>query len=198
MTAHQMRFGIGTRGFHEWLWLFVPRSGVGAMLARISRQPPSRNARGRPIRGPICAGRSRLFANCAAFRGHKRSLRASEKPREVRGSAEKLERAKGFEPSTPTLARLCSTPELRPRSRGGRRYSAERARHHSERARVCKRRRRAEPATTAEGISRACRSRSRRRRASDWRHRNGRPDRWRYCHRRRGRRRSAARGSEVS
>jgi hypothetical protein len=27
-----------------------------------------------------------------------------------------LERAKGFEPSTPTLARLCSTPELRPRS----------------------------------------------------------------------------------
>ena len=32
---------------------------------------------------------------------------------------EKLERAKGFEPSTPTLARLCSTPELRPRSRQG-------------------------------------------------------------------------------
>src|SRR5438045_410088 len=28
-----------------------------------------------------------------------------------------MERAKGFEPSTPTLARLCSTPELRPRSR---------------------------------------------------------------------------------
>ena len=30
---------------------------------------------------------------------------------------ETLERAKGFEPSTPTLARLCSTPELRPRHR---------------------------------------------------------------------------------
>ena len=30
-----------------------------------------------------------------------------------------LERAKGFEPSTPTLARLCSTPELRPRPGGG-------------------------------------------------------------------------------
>src|SRR3954462_13468508 len=27
---------------------------------------------------------------------------------------EELERAKGFEPSTPTLARLCSTPELHP------------------------------------------------------------------------------------
>ncbi len=31
-----------------------------------------------------------------------------------------LERAKGFEPSTPTLARLCSTPELRPLWRMGR------------------------------------------------------------------------------
>ena len=29
-------------------------------------------------------------------------------------SSAALERAKGFEPSTPTLARLCSTPELRP------------------------------------------------------------------------------------
>gem|GEM_PF-2542208 len=28
--------------------------------------------------------------------------------------SEKLERAKRFELSTPTLARLCSTPELRP------------------------------------------------------------------------------------
>ena len=28
-----------------------------------------------------------------------------------------LERVKGFEPSTPTLARLCSTPELHPRRR---------------------------------------------------------------------------------
>ena len=31
-------------------------------------------------------------------------------------SLRNLERAKGFQPSTPTLARLCSTPELRPRS----------------------------------------------------------------------------------
>ena len=30
----------------------------------------------------------------------------------------KLERAMGFEPTTPTLARLCSTPELRPRLQG--------------------------------------------------------------------------------
>ena len=33
------------------------------------------------------------------------------------GSGRNLERAKGFEPSTPTLARLCSTPELRPLER---------------------------------------------------------------------------------
>src|SRR5579872_2543808 len=32
----------------------------------------------------------------------------------ARGTLEKLERAKGFEPSTPTLARSCSTPELHP------------------------------------------------------------------------------------
>ena len=36
----------------------------------------------------------------------------------------KLERAKGFEPSTPTLARLCSTPELHPLAR---RWAASRA-----------------------------------------------------------------------
>jgi hypothetical protein len=50
------------------------------------------------------------------------------------GLVEKLERAKGFEPSTPTLARLCSTPELHPlavfrrRHRGG---ADERHKHHS-------------------------------------------------------------------
>ena len=34
-------------------------------------------------------------------------------------TVEEMERAKGFEPSTPTLARLCSTPELRPLWRSG-------------------------------------------------------------------------------
>ena len=32
-------------------------------------------------------------------------------------SLRQLEREMGFEPTTPTLARLCSTPELHPRSR---------------------------------------------------------------------------------
>ena len=35
-----------------------------------------------------------------------------------------LERAKGFEPSTPTLARSCSTPELHPRPNSGRAMAA--------------------------------------------------------------------------
>ena len=37
---------------------------------------------------------------------------------------ENLERAKGFEPSTPTLARSCSTTELHPHPRGWRRSLA--------------------------------------------------------------------------
>ena len=36
-----------------------------------------------------------------------------------------LERAKGFEPSTPTLARLCSTPELHPHPRRVRRPTGQ-------------------------------------------------------------------------
>src|SRR5947209_11537401 len=39
----------------------------------------------------------------------------------------KLERAKGFEPSTPTLARSCSTPELHPHPRTGEWVAAGRA-----------------------------------------------------------------------
>ena len=34
--------------------------------------------------------------------------------KKLRGFSLRMERAKGFEPSTPTLARLYSTPELRP------------------------------------------------------------------------------------
>jgi hypothetical protein len=54
-------------------------------------------------------------------KGRSRSSRVSRKPA-PKGcfsnsdfSKRKLERAKGFEPSTPTLARSCSTPELHPR-----------------------------------------------------------------------------------
>src|SRR6185436_9229517 len=49
-----------------------------------------------------------------------RSARTLKVPagRQVHVSSKKLERAKRFELSTPTLARLCSTTELRPRSVG--------------------------------------------------------------------------------
>jgi membrane-associated phospholipid phosphatase len=40
--------------------------------------------------------------------------RAIDFASDVRARVGSLERAKGFEPSTPTLARSCSTPELRP------------------------------------------------------------------------------------
>ena len=52
-------------------------------------------------------GRSRqsVCPGCAPFSNSNRESRVT------------LERAKGFEPSTPTLARLCSTPELHPHPR---------------------------------------------------------------------------------
>jgi hypothetical protein len=55
----------------------------------------------------LCAvsGYVRYFAAHTAFR---RAALTPEFPWDF------LERAKGFEPSTPTLARLCSTPELHP------------------------------------------------------------------------------------
>ena len=58
---------------------------------------------------------------CAAIYGadigrNKSRNQKSKKPRCCAAfeGLTKLERAKGFEPSTPTLARLCSTPELHP------------------------------------------------------------------------------------
>src|SRR4029453_4077267 len=49
-----------------------------------------------------------------------------------------MERAKRFELSTPTLARLCSTPELRPRSYSSADARDRRRRHHTDRAAICK------------------------------------------------------------
>jgi hypothetical protein len=45
---------------------------------------------------------------------------------------ENLERAKGFEPSTPTLARSCSTTELHPHPRGHRRSLAGNAQSYAK------------------------------------------------------------------
>jgi hypothetical protein len=48
-------------------------------------------------------------AFCAWLRGPPPQKRSA-----LNDVSELMERAKGFEPSTPTLARLCSTPELHP------------------------------------------------------------------------------------
>ena len=52
----------------------------------------------------------------------KRQSHLSRGYRKLFNSQENLERAKGFEPSTPTLARSCSTPELHPHPRSWRRW----------------------------------------------------------------------------
>ncbi len=63
------------------------------------------------------AGRDSLWrrrARCETRPAHPSGLR------EVAGHKEKMERAKGLEPSTPTLARSCSTTELHPHPRSQR------------------------------------------------------------------------------
>ena len=53
-------------------------------------------------------------------RGCHPCLRYDLSPMSPGRTMKNLERAKGFEPSTPTLARSCSTPELHPRPTPGR------------------------------------------------------------------------------
>src|ERR1700692_1763984 len=55
-----------------------------------------------------------------------------------------LERAKGFEPSTPTLARSCSTTELHPHPSDWRRYPAGKGRPMPNAALECNSRRMAQ------------------------------------------------------
>jgi hypothetical protein len=57
----------------------------------------------------------RQFCRWGAADAWRRCARRWSRPRAILVCCWILERAKGFEPSTPTLARLCSTPELRPR-----------------------------------------------------------------------------------
>src|SRR3569833_2224917 len=61
-------------------------------------------------------GASGERAFSAAFAASAQNLRANGRMSDgaMGGAGQKLERAKGFEPSTPTLARSCSTTELHP------------------------------------------------------------------------------------
>ena len=86
------------------------------------QQPPGRL--GMCAEGPFWAGfgpaglpaRSGLPSeSISRFRCRRLAVNGAKRPRiQMIEFRENLERAKGFEPSTPTLARLCSTPELRP------------------------------------------------------------------------------------
>ena len=65
------------------------------------------NPRPAPVTSATCPSKSPCCPQ--SHEGYRAPERVS-----ITSVSEKLERAKGFEPSTPTLARLCSTPELRP------------------------------------------------------------------------------------
>ncbi len=93
------------RSRRMWSEIGPPRKPVGPFRHARQRRRPSRlNLQREPTR--VIAGlrpKARDPARKRSLFNRMTSLRI-------------LERAKGFEPSTPTLARLCSTPELRPRS----------------------------------------------------------------------------------
>src|SRR5262245_8826180 len=91
-------------------WVFQ----IGSKLARSAcgTKRNTRAARRCAIAGLASAPAPRTPA--AALMNVRRSMTARLWRGAQRGG-EILERAKGFEPSTPTLARLCSTPELHPR-----------------------------------------------------------------------------------
>jgi hypothetical protein len=64
---------------------------------------------------PRIAQTARTFARFEVCSGATSQLKAHQNQQKLRRI---LERAKGFEPSTPTLARSCSTPELHPHPMG--------------------------------------------------------------------------------
>src|SRR5580698_8213284 len=97
--------------------------GLGGAKLRLTLRSSSR----RPT--SLAAWRSRVFLPALRLqRPAEKRKSGPETALTVWLRSRNLERAKGFEPSTPTLARLCSTPELHPRPEGetaaGRAYDA--------------------------------------------------------------------------
>ena len=94
----------------------------GAIVPSEPRSPPKAHRAWNRMRLAASKGRRRFPVIPATVDLRWTSRLGSKKPPQG-GSCGKscvvrlrMERAKGFEPSTPTLARLCSTPELHPRS----------------------------------------------------------------------------------
>ena len=107
-SRNSVAFGSNRGSSQGLLW-----AKCGLLLAAVSGQ-----------NGSQCCGFG--DKSCAPGRGLAPPLlpQTNERPgsspglaRNSLGKGEILERAKGFEPSTLTLARLCSTPELHPHSK---------------------------------------------------------------------------------
>ena len=99
-----MLFGLGTRG--------IAACGLRHGCGRQAEPGAHGDVRGGFGVRAFCRHRYRISPPRPRPRGRFRSFPDRRpSPDEVR---ECLERAKGFEPSTPTLARSCSTPELHP------------------------------------------------------------------------------------
>ena len=110
------------------------------------RTRPAAERREGAVRSRLEAGTSGSGAgNRAAAMtriAQKRKARLSAGLRQTLPTLENLERAKGFEPSTPTLARSCSTTELHPHPRDWRRCAPATRRAMPNAARECNSRRR--------------------------------------------------------
>src|SRR5437763_9883760 len=96
-----------TRVF-ENRWLEI---GAGEGIRTVAKPFTAERRKDSRVREPMAgnwSGRRDSNRREAVYGGAPQGLEGS------RTDGWKLERATGFEPSTPTSARLCSTPELRP------------------------------------------------------------------------------------
>ena len=98
--------------------LGVTRSGPGRMAARGSQKlvrAVRASAASVPSGSPTVINAGEMTrAGSEGDTGQAPAQTSSEERQRAMRTDETLERAKGFEPSTPTLARLCSTTELHP------------------------------------------------------------------------------------
>ena len=107
-------------------WLLhklLPRQSSQTVLVVFLREPRQAAKPSIDVRGLGSRVEGRFLPSDSPGLPRIAELACGEAVSDIAKSEKKLERAKGFEPSTPTLARLCSTPELRPRSMRRRRLA---------------------------------------------------------------------------
>ena len=91
-------------------WGRGPKGSTGGRITSLAEGDHRQGHHDRPEQGLIVPCAPPAAPGCPEI--HRA---ANGGPRNLFQTLGILERAKGFEPSTPTLARLCSTPELHPR-----------------------------------------------------------------------------------